>query len=241
MGFKEQAGENEKRLRANPYPGRGIIIGRTPDGKSMVQVYWIMGRSENSRNRIFTIEDGFVKILPYDEKKVSDPSLIIYYPVKHLLDVHIVSNGDQTDTIHTSLRNGSTFEAALMNRSFEPDTPNYTPRISGLVDLEGRGSVYRLSILKSVGGDPNYCVRAFYNYETAIPGLGHCIHTYTGDGNPLPSFEGDPYLVSIPGRIDEALDYYWSALNKENRISLLVKFINAETGAADIRIVNKHG
>jgi hypothetical protein len=219
---------------------RGIVIGKTPDGKHMVQVYWIMGRSENSRNRVFEVEDGFVKIRPYDAAKVADPSLIVYYPARHFRNFHIITNGDQTDTIYTALQQGSSFEAALMNRCFEPDAPNYTPRISGLVDLERRGSIYRLSILKTESRNPDYCVRAFYHYETAIPGFGHCIHTYIGDGNPLPSFEGDPYMVSIPGRIDEVRDFYWDSLNAENRISIMVKFIHAETGEAHVQIVNKH-
>jgi hypothetical protein len=241
MNFEEKSGVNEKNLRNNVYPGRGIIIGRTPDGRNMVQVYWIMGRSENSRNRVFETEGGFVKIRPHDGSKVKDPSLIIYYPVRNLNEAHIVTNGDQTDTIYNAIRQGSGFEAALMNRSFEPDAPNYTPRISGIVNLKGGGSAYRLAVIRTEGGNPDYCVRAFYNFETAIQGFGHCIHTYKGDGDPLPSFEGDPYLVRLMDSIDAVRDYYWEALNRDNRISLLVKFMDVKSGRAELRIVNKHG
>ncbi len=233
-------------LKNNPYPGRGIIIGMTPDSKHMIQIYWIMGRSENSRNRVFINENGFVKTEAYDPAKVKDPTLIIYYAAKHLNGGHIVTNGDQTDTIYTALIQGSSamrehaFEDALNTRKFEPDAPNYTPRISGLIDLNYPKAAYRLSILKSVEHDRNYCVRQYYSYEQAIPGFGHCLHTYAGDGDPLPSFSGDCYLVPLWNRIEEVERNYWDALNFENRISMLVKFIKVQDGDFEIRIVNKN-
>ncbi|HEX3047473.1 MAG TPA: IMP cyclohydrolase [Bacillota bacterium] len=233
-------------LKNNPYPGRGIVIGMTPDSKHLVQIYWIMGRSENSRNRIFVNENDFIKTEAFDPAKVKDPSLIIYYAAKHLNGVHIVTNGDQTDTIYAALTRGNgaecprAFEDALDTRKFEPDAPNYTPRISGLIDLNNPKAAYQLSILKSVDHDPNYCVRQYYSYEQALPGFGHCLHTYSGDGDPLPSFAGEPYLVPLVNRIEDLERYYWEALNEENRISMLVKFIRLEKREFTIRIVNKH-
>jgi IMP cyclohydrolase len=233
-------------LKNNLYPGRGIIIGMTPDSKHMIQIYWIMGRSENSRNRIFVNENGFIKTAAHDPAKVKDPTLIIYYAAKHLNGVHIVTNGDQTDTIFAALTRGNSdvreraFKDALDTRKFEPDAPNFTPRISGLVDLNNPKTAYQLSILKSVEHDPNYCVREYCSFERAIPGFGHCLHTYTGDGDPLPSFSGDCYLVPLWYRIDEVARHYWDALNVENRISMLVKFIKVENGDFEIRIVNKN-
>ena len=233
-------------LKKNPYPGRGIVTGMTPDSKHLVQVYWIMGRSENSRNRIFVNENGFVKTEAHDPAKVKDPSLIIYYAAKHLNGVHIVTNGDQTDTIYAAFTRGDNggssrgFEDALDTRKFEPDAPNYTPRISGLVNLNDPKATYQLSILKSVEHDPNYCVRQYYAYEQALPGFGHCLHTYQGDGDPLPSFGGEPYLVPLCNRIEEVEKYYWDALNEENRISMMVKFIRIEKSDFEIRIVNKN-
>lgn len=233
-------------LKKNPYPGRGIVIGMTADSKHMVQVYWIMGRSENSRNRIFVNENGFIKTEAFDPSKVKDPSLIIYYAAKHLNRVHIVTNGDQTDTIYAALTRGNSeagaraFEDALDTRKFEPDAPNYTPRISGLIDFNNPKAAYQLSILKSVEHNPNHCVRQYYSYELGLPGFGHCLHTYSGDGEPLPSFGGEPYLVPLWNRIEEAEEHYWDALNAENRISMLVKFIKVENGEAESRIVNKN-
>ncbi|WP_135557387.1 IMP cyclohydrolase [Paenibacillus cymbidii] len=238
--WSAQAQSSLERLASNAYPGRGIVIGLTPDGTRLVQVYWIMGRSENSRNRIFVREDnGFVRTEAADPAKLSDPSLIIYYPVRHTGRSHIVTNGDQTDTIHEALTAGGTFEDALTTRTYEPDAPNYTPRISGLVELGNEHCAYKLSILKSLHNDPVQTQRHFFHYEHGIPGFGHLIHTYQGDGSPLPSFAGEPVLVPLHDTIEANVETYWSRLNEENRISLLVKTIDRQSGAADIRIVNK--
>jgi IMP cyclohydrolase len=230
---------NIKALQTNSYPGRGIIIGMTPDSRHYAQIYWIMGRSENSRNRIFINENGYVKTQAFDEKKVIDPSLIIYYPVKFSGGNHIVSNGDQTDTIFSALQTGGNFESALNSRQFEPDAPNYTPRISGLVDRHTRKHSYQLSIIKPLPEHPNVCIRNYFNYETAIPGVGHCLHTYRGDGDPLPPFEGEPYPVELFDDIDHLSGFYWEALDKGNRISLLAKFISIAGGETQIKIINK--
>ncbi|MCZ8519655.1 MULTISPECIES: IMP cyclohydrolase [Paenibacillus] len=229
-----------KSLQENDYPGRGIVIGQTPDGSKLVQVYWIMGRSENSRNRVFIQEDnGFLRTEAKDPAKLTDPSLIIYYPVKHLGGAHIVTNGDQTDTIHEALEQGGTFESALASRTYEPDAPNFTPRISGLVDLADEQFAYKLSILKSSGNTEDQTLRHTYTYEKALPGYGHCIHTYAGDGNPLPSFQGEPQLVPLANDAQSIAETYWNALNKENRISLLVKTISLETAEAELLVINK--
>ena len=230
---------NMDALRANVYPGRGIVIGQTPDGSKMVQVYWIMGRSENSRNRVFVQEGDMVRTAPFDESKVEDPSLIIYNCARVLDRIHIVSNGDQTDTIYDAIRNGETFEAALYTRTFEPDEPNYTPRIAGIIDPDDVHT-YKLGILKTVGNDPERSVRHIYNFENAIPGAGHFIATYSGDGSPLPAFDGEPQMLELLDDIGATLDLYWSALNEDNKVSLLVKFIDPATDATDIRIVNKN-
>ncbi len=240
MEIAKKAKLNFEGLKKNPYPGRGIVTGKTPDGKHFVQIYWIMGRSENSRNRVFVKEGEFVRIEPFDESKVKDPSLIIYYPVKRYENFHIVSNGDQTDTVFEFVRSGRGFEEAITARSFEPDEPHFTPRITGILEPGGLHQ-YRLSIIKSAGNDPQYCKRHFFCYEKAIPGIGHMIHTYAGDGAPLPSFEGEPLEVPLADDIDDNLEMYWKALNKENRVSLLVKFVDAQSGQAEIRIVNRHG
>lgn len=231
---------NLERLQANPYPGRGIILGQTPDEKNLVQVYWIMGRSENSRNRVFVNENGFVRTQLWDESKVADPSLIIYYPLRHLGKNHIVSNGDQTDTIFDAIQHGEAFEDALNTRTFEPDSPNFTPRISGLTSLGDDSYAYKLSILKSLDNDPEYCLRQIFAYDRPSPGLGHCIHTYAGDGNPLPSFSGEPYTLPLLDDPDETANLYWKTLNAENKVSLLVKFIDAKTGSTRLNIINKH-
>ncbi|HNX58982.1 MAG TPA: IMP cyclohydrolase [Spirochaetota bacterium] len=233
------AKDNLDRLGKNPYPGRGIVIGLSPDGRSLMQVYWIMGRSENSRNRVFVEENGFVKTKAFDEKKLTDPSLIIYYPARHTGSAHIITNGDQTDTVFESLKNGGTFESALSTRTFEPDAPNFTPRISGIVDLNDKTAVYRLSILKSVPGSDGGCTRNTFAFEKGIAGIAHCIHTYEGDGNPLPSFSGEPYPVPLSDSIADNAKTYWDHLNSENRVSLLVKKIDVKSGVAEITIVNK--
>lgn len=237
--LKGIAQSNVEKLKSNLYPGRGMVLGLSEDGTKLYQIYWIMGRSENSRNRVFVEENGFVRTRAYDESKVTDPSLIIYYPIKNIGNCHIVSNGDQTDTVFDYISSGKSVEAALMTRSFEPDAPNFTPRITGIMDLGGRNA-YSISILKTLGGEPNTCVRNFYNYEKPINGLGHCIHTYECDGDVLPSFTGEPYLMPIPDGVEFALAYYWDILNQDNIISLLVKAIDIKTGKVEISIRNKH-
>lgn len=234
------ADENACKLRKNRYPGRGIVLGATEDGKKLVQVYWIMGRSENSRNRIFVEENGSVRTKAYDESKLVDPSLIIYYPLKSTGGYHVISNGDQIDTVIDFLKSGKSFEEALMTRTFEPDGPNYTPRITGITEPGGK-NVYCLSILKTLNGRPDTCIRNFFYFEKPVPGFGHCIHTYDGDGNILPSFSGEPYIVPIPDSIDETLDFYWDLLDPDNRISLLVKTIDIYTGKVEIKIRNRYG
>ncbi len=233
------AQQNLDLLGKNPYPGRGIVIGVSPDGQSFMQVYWIMGRSENSRNRIFAEDNGFVKTKAFDEKKLTDPSLIIYYPARHTGSAHIITIGDQTDTVFEALKNGGSFEGALSTRTFEPDAPNFTPRISGIVDLNDTTAVYRLSILKSVTGTDGGCSRNTFAFEKGIAGTGHCIHTYAGDGNPLPSFSGEPYAVPLFASIKETAETYWNHLNEENRVSLMVKKIDMKSGKSEITIINK--
>jgi len=233
--------ENREMLRRNSYPGRGIIIGLSADGGNYVQVYWIMGRSVNSRNRVFEEEDGFVRTRAHDKSKVIDPSLIIYYPAKHYQRAQIISNGDQTETILDALSRGGTFEEALWTREFEPDAPNFTPRISGLVDLDDTRAAYRLSIIKTHRHDPNHCERHFFNYAKGIPGAGHCLHTYAGDGDPLPSFDGEPYLLALGNGPEETAGVYWGLLNEENRVALMAKFINISTGKIRIAVINKLG
>lgn len=233
---------NGAALQANPYPGRGIVLGLTPDGRHLVQVYWIMGRSENSRNRVFFEEGGAVKTRAHDPSKVKDPSLIIYATSRVHGRCHVVTNGDQTDTVWQALQVGGTFEGALRTRTFEPDAPNFTPRISGLTELGG-ACTYRLSILKPVGGEAqgHSTVRQFFEYERAQPGVGHCIHTYRGDGNPLPAFAGEPYPVALADDLEAVARSFWDALNAENRISLWVKFIGVADGKVQTKIVNKLG
>ena len=225
-------------LSANAYPGRGIIAGLTPDGKKAVTAYFIMGRSENSRNRIFRAEGDDVMIYPFDESKVEDPSLIIYAPVRKVKNALIVTNGDQTDTVRDFLKNGDSFENALRTRGFEPDKPNYTPRISALLHFD-KAYWYQLSILKCADSEGKKCNR--FTFDLApVPGLGHFIHTYVGDGTPLPSFEGEPEQVELSDDIDRLTDTIWQSLNEQNKISLFVRFIDLESGKEDTRIVNKH-
>lgn len=226
---------------ATSYPGRGIVIGRSEDGKYAVTAYFIMGRSENSRNRVF-IEDGEgIRTKAFDESKLSDPSLIIYAPVRVFNNATIVTNGDQTDTVFDTFKEGGTFEQALKKREFEPDEPNYTPRISGVMNVKDGTYDYALSILKSDNGDPSSCNRYFYHYDSPAAGKGHYIHTYKGDGNPLPSFEGEPEGVLIKGGIDEFTESIWNALNEDNKVSLFTRFIDIKTGEYVSRIINKHG
>jgi IMP cyclohydrolase len=233
-------GQNVKKLRNNSYPGRGIILGMTPDGQNLVQVYWIMGRSANSRNRIFEAEsNGFVRTKAFDEAKVEDPSLIIYYPARHDGDCHIISNGDQTDTIYQAIQNGDSFEDAIISRTFEPDAPNFTPRISGIMDVDNSQFVYQLAIIKSIDNHPKYGTHHFFDYQNALPGVGHCIHTYAGDGNPLPAFWGEPYPVKLDDNIREVASFYWDLLNPEHKIALMVKFVNCTTKKTELQIRNK--
>ncbi|KNY25517.1 IMP cyclohydrolase [Pseudobacteroides cellulosolvens] len=238
MGFEEIASANENRIKHNNYPGRGIVIGKTPDSKSYVQIYWIMGRSSNSRNRVFVIEGDCVKTKAFDENKMEDPSLIIYYPIKSYLNFHIVGNGDQTDTVFDYIRRGKDFESALNTRDFEPDFPNYTPRISGIVDLNERR--YVLSILKTINNAPELAQKNYYNYNKGIDGYGHCIHTYREDGHPIPSFEGEPFIVKLHDKIEQNANYYWNLLNEDNRISLLIKYIEIESRNVVFKIINKN-
>ncbi|MGN0659724.1 MAG: IMP cyclohydrolase [Emergencia sp.] len=227
-----------ERVEGNSYVGRGIVMGLTADGKKAVSAYFIMGRSENSRNRIFLEEGENVLIRPFDESKVEDPSLIIYYPLRKHENRLIVTNGDQTDTIYEFLKAGKTFEEALETRCFEPDGPNWTPRISGMFTF-GDALTYKMSILKSADPEGSACSRYFYNY-TALPGLGHFIHTYIQDGNPIPTFCGEPERVVIPDDIDAFTEEIWESLNADNRISLYVRYVDVETGAAENRMINKN-
>ena len=225
-------------LCGNDYPGRGIIIGKSSDGKKAVFAYFIMGRSENSRNRIFVEKDDEVIIHPFDASKVSDPSLIIYSPVRVLGKKTVVTNGDQTDTIIDFLAKGETFENALETRCFEPDEPNYTPRISGLLDFEN-GFNYKLSILKSADAQGSGCNRFTYSYNP-IDGLGHFIHTYATNGNPIPSFVGEPEAITIGNDLDVFTWLIWRHLNADNRVSLYVRFTDIESGTTESRMVNKN-
>ncbi len=230
----------EKELQENSYPGRGIIIGRSADGKKAVTAYFIMGRSENSRNRVF-VEDGEgIRTQAFDESKLTDPSLIIYAPVRVLGNKTIVTNGDQTDTIYEGMDRQMTFEQSLRSREFEPDAPNYTPRISGIMHVEGGKFNYAMSILKSRNGNPESCCRYTFAYENAVPGEGHFIHTYMHDGNPLPSFEGEPKRIAIPDDMDAFADTLWSGLNEDNKVSLFVRYIDIATGTYESKIINKN-
>ena len=230
----------EQELRSNAYPGRGIVIGKTPDGKRAAAAYFIMGRSENSRNRVFVEDGDGIRTQAFDPAKLTDPSLIIYAPVRVLGNKTIVTNGDQTDTIYQGMDRQLTFEQSLRSREFEPDGPNYTPRISGILHIENGRYNYAMSILKSNNGDPDSCCRFTYAYENPANGEGRFIHTYMHDGNPLPSFEGEPKRVEIAGDIDSFTALLWESLNEENKVSLFVRFIDVETGAYETRIVNKN-
>lgn len=230
----------KEQLSENSYPGRGIIVGRSQNAKYAVTAYFIMGRSENSRNRVF-IEDGEgIRTQAFDPSKLVDPSLIIYAPVRVLGNRTIVTNGDQTDTIYELMDKEFTFEQALKTRAFEPDAPNYTPRISAVMHIEKGHYDYALSILKSNNGDPSCCNRYTFTYDQAKAGEGHFIHTYKGDGEPLPSFEGEPKRVEIPDDIAAFTTMLWESLNEDNKVSLFVRYINIETGEYETKIVNKN-
>lgn len=232
----------EQDLKGNSYPGRGIVIGRSADGKKAVAAYFIMGRSENSRNRIFVEEGDGLRTEAFDPAKLTDPSLIIYAPVRVLGNKTIVTNGDQTDTIFDYMDSQQTFEQSLRTRKFEPDEPNYTPRISGIMHIEDNKYNFAMSVLKSNNGDPDSCLRYTFAYENPKAGEGRFIHTYMGDGNPLPSFEGEPKLVEIDdkGGIDAFVENIWNSLNEDNKVSLFVRFIDIETGNFESRIINKN-
>ena len=240
MDLQEPARQNFQRLISNPYPGRGIVIGKIKDADEFVQIYWIMGRSPNSRNRIFVQEaSGFVRTEVFDKSQPHDPSLIIYYALKHAGSNHVVTNGHQTDTITDALSRGKTFEQGLDPWQFEPDAPNYTPRIAGRVEITGETARYTLACLKCQANDPKYFTRQYFYYETAVDGYGHLITTYRGDGNPLPAFSGEPVLVPLAADIGRIADEYWAALNAENRVALAVKTINVRDNTFSIRIVNR--
>ena len=227
-------------LKNNAYAGRGIIIGKSADGKRAMTVYFIMGRSQNSRNRIFAEkEDGEVIIYPHDYSKVEDPSLIIYSPIRVYENKLIVTNGDQTDTIYDALVAGKSFEDALDTREFEPDRPNWTPRISGMLTFDGGDFEYKMSILKSADADGSACNRFTYSYSP-IAGVGHFIHTYVCDGNPLPTFQGEPERLNIPNDIEEFAKEVWENLNEENKISLYARSVDLETGEVWNVMINKH-
>ncbi len=227
-------------LSNNSYPGRGIVIGKTKDGKKAVTAYFIMGRSENSRNRVFVEEKDGIRTQAFDPAKLSDPSLIIYAPVRVLGNKTIVTNGDQTDTIYENMDKQMTFEQSLRCREFEPDGPNYTPRISGIMHIENGTFNYAMSILKSNNGNSAACNRYTFAYENPVAGEGHFIHTYMQDAEPLPSFEGEPKWVEIDGDIDAFTNMIWTNLNEENKVSLFVRYIDIETGNYETRIVNKN-
>lgn len=226
-------------IKDNTYVGRGIVIGKSADGKKAVTAYFIMGRSENSRNRVFIENGDEIVIHPFDASKVEDPSLIIYSPVRQINNNLIVTNGDQTDTIYNFIGEGKSFEQALETREFEPDKPNFTPRISGMLTFANSDFNYKMSILKSADENGNACNRYTFSYSP-ISGLGHFIHTYNHDGNPIPTFTGEPERVAIPDSIDEFTDNLWNNLNEQNKISLYVRYIDLENGKYESRMINKN-
>ena len=224
-------------LRENSYPGRGIVVGRSADDKHAVIAYFIMGRSENSRNRVFTETEDGIRTEAFDPSKMVDPSLIIYHPVRVFEGATIVTNGDQTDTVRDGLAAGKSYIEALRTRQYEPDGPNYTPRISAIVEKDG---AYEMSILKSFDGDPACNKRFFFEYDAPRAGLGHFIHTYQCDGNPLPSFEGEPETIRVEGDLKQFTEIIWNSLNEDNKVSLYTSFIDLATGEAETMICNKH-
>lgn len=230
----------EQELKENSYPGRGIVIGRSKDGRHAVTAYFIMGRSTNSRNRVFVEEGEGIRTQAFDPSKLEDPSLIIYAPVRVLGERTIVTNGDQTDTVYEGFIKGLTFEQALKSREFEPDAPNYTPRISGVLQVENGVFCYTMSILKSNDGDGSSCLRYTFDYDNPAAGEGRFIHTYMHDGTPLPSFSGEPKKVEIPDDMDAFTEMLWRSLNEENKVSLFVRYIDIATGGYRTRIINKN-
>ncbi|MGN0527427.1 MAG: IMP cyclohydrolase [Acutalibacteraceae bacterium] len=231
--------ELESLIQGNSYVGRGIVLGKTPNGKNAVSAYFIMGRSANSRNRVFTERDGAVFTEPFDASKVEDPSLIIYAAVREYENKLIVTNGDQTDTIYEGLKNGLSMSEALTSREFEPDAPNLTPRISGVVTFDEGDISYEMSILKSADSEGTACNRYTFSYP-AVNGLGHFIHTYVCDGNPIPTFQGEPERMAMTDDIDEFTNRLWNALDSDNKISLYVRYTDLETGKEDNRLINKN-
>ena len=230
----------KEELSGNTYPGRGIIIGKTPDGTKAVTAYFIMGRSSNSRNRVFVTEGEGIRTEAFDPSKLEDPSLIIYAPVRVLNEYTIVTNGDQTDTIYDGMALGQTFEQSLRVREYEPDGPNFTPRISGIMQIKDGQFHYAMSILKSNNGNPNATNRYTFTYENPVAGEGHFIHTYAQDMNPLPSFEGEPKWVEILDDMDEFTNMLWNNLNEDNKVSLFVRYIDIKTGTYETKIINKN-
>ncbi len=226
-------------LASNPYPGRGIVVGKSEDGKYAVTAYFIMGRSENSRNRVFVKEGDDVTIYPFDASKVEDPSLIIYSPIRKLGEHLIVTNGDQTDTVYDGLKAGKSFSEALESRAFEPDAPNFTPRISAMLTFGEGEFTYQMSILKSADADGTACNRYTYSYAP-LSGVGHFLHTYMTDGNPLPTFLGEPERIAIGSDIDAFTDGIWRSLDPKNKISLYVRFVSLEDGRTMDRLLNKN-
>ena len=226
-------------INGNPYVGRGIILGKTEDGKKACSAYFIMGRSANSRNRVFTEKDGVIYTEPFDASKVEDPSLIIYAAVRQTGNKLIVTNGDQTDTIYNGILAGDTFENSLKTREFEPDAPNLTPRISGMIEFNNGNFTYKMSILKSADALGTACNRYTFDYNS-LNGLGHFIHTYVTDGNPIPTFQGEPERVKIPNDIDEFADTIWTNLNNDNKISLYVRYTDLASGEIETVLINKN-
>lgn len=240
--MKDTANRNFELLTKKTYPGRGIIIGASSDAESIFQIYWIMGRSPNSRNRVFVLgNDGSVRTKAHDPALLTDPSLVIYYPVRNFDHTHIISNGDQTDTIYDYLERGNTFEAAMDSREYEPDGPNYTPRIAGVSDISKKSIRYKLAIAKTLFNNGDYPVHQYFHYQALLPGFGHMITTYEDDSSPLESFRGEPRLVPVHDSIDKNLTAYWDALDNDNRVSLMVKQIDLASAKANVIIVNKNG
>ena len=229
----------EELLKDNTYPGRGIVIGKTPDGAKAMTAYFIMGRSENSRNRVFTEKNGEVFTEPFDAEKVQDPSLIIYAAIRSFKNNLVVTNGNQTDTVVEGLQAGKGFSEALESREFEPDGPNFTPRISGMLTFGDGDFTYQMSILKSADAEGSACNRFTFSYAP-LNGLGHFLHTYVCDGNPIPTFQGEPERIAVCDDIDEMTDRLWNALNGQNKISLYVRYVDLKTGKAENRLVNKN-
>ena len=227
------------RIDGNPYVGRGIVIGKSSDGKKAATAYFIMGRSANSRNRVFTVKNGEVFTEPFDASKVEDPSLIIYAALRKFENKLIVTNGDQTDTVYDGIVTGKSFSESLESREFEPDAPNFTPRISGMLTFGENDFKYEMSILKSLDENGSDCARYTFSYPSKA-GLGHFIHTYMGDGSPLPSFEGEPERVAIPDSIDEFADEIWNYLDENNKISLYVRYTDLTDGSYEEKLINKN-